>query len=163
MALVGSALSIVGLLRLGRTPVTHYASAPQLVLSDLNGQALRMSDYKGKVIVVNFWAAWCVPCADEIPQFMSLQEKYSNAGLQTIGISIDDDDRELRQFCRKLNVNYPVVKGNHSIADAYGGILGLPTTFLVGRDGRIHAKYVGSTDFHAVEREITVLMSAQRT
>jgi len=89
---------------------------------------------------------------------MALQERYRHEGLQLIGVSMEDRDSELRAFYRKYQMNYPVVAGSQQIAEAYGGILGLPTTFLIGRDGRIHAKYPGMVDFPKVEQEITALL-----
>src|SRR5690242_11399436 len=136
------------------------AYAPTLSFADLNGHTLRMSDYKGRVVLVNFWAAWCGPCTAEIAQFVAMQQKYGPEGLQILGISIDDDERELRSFYRKKEMNYPVVIGNQTITDGFGGVLGLPTTFIIGRDGKIHAKQVGATDFAALELEIMHLLQS---
>src|SRR5215831_8001706 len=117
----------------GDPVITVLPPAPQLLLSDLNGQALNTGSFKGKVVLVNFWAAWCTPCADEVPQFIALQQKYADKGLQVIGISIDDSESELRAFYRKFGMNYPVIAGSQQIAQAYGGILGLPTTLIIDR------------------------------
>ena len=89
---------------------------------------------------------------------MTLQDNLRGKGLQVIGISMEDRDSELRTFYRKHQMNYPVVAGNQDIAEAYGGILGLPTTFLIGRDGRIHAKHAGPADFLKLEQELTALL-----
>jgi peroxiredoxin len=132
--------------------------APALTLVDLSGNKIVTSNYAGKVLLINFWAAWCTPCAEEIPQFIALQDKYRAQGLRMIGISMDDQDRALREFCEKYKVNYPVIAGNQKIAEAYGGILGLPTTFLIGRDGRIRAKYSGLADFAKLEQEIVAVL-----
>ena len=132
--------------------------APNLVLTDLNGKILDTSSLKGKILVVNFWAAWCTPCADEVPQFISLQRKYENQGLQVIGISIDDSESELRDFYRKFGMNYPVIVGSQQIAQAYGGILGLPTTIIIDRDGTIQKKINGATDFASLEKEVVKLL-----
>jgi len=133
-------------------------SAPDLALTDLNGAALRTSNYRGKVVLVNFWAAWCTPCAEEVPQFMALVKKYQDQGLQVIGFSVEDDPAELRDFYRKYQMNYPVIPGDLKIADAFGGVLGLPTTFLIGRDNLVHAKHYGATDFSALEQEVVALL-----
>lgn len=132
--------------------------APALTLVDLGGNKIDTSSYAGKVVLINFWAAWCTPCAEEIPQFIALQDKYRAQGLQVIGISMEDRDSALRDFYRKYKMNYPVVAGNEKIAEAYGGILGLPTSFLIGRDGRIRAKYPGLADFAKLEQEIIALL-----
>ncbi|HZU32926.1 MAG TPA: TlpA disulfide reductase family protein [Candidatus Angelobacter sp.] len=139
-------------------PVATLPSAPELSLQDLNGSALHTADYSGRVVLVNFWAAWCAPCAEEVPQFIALQKKYQDQGLQVIGFSVDDDATELRDFYRKHQVNYPVVPSDIKIADAFGGVLGLPTTFLIGRDGKIHDKYNGATNFAVLEQEVVRLM-----
>lgn len=131
--------------------------APHLIFTDLSGKTLDTSALTGKIVVVNFWAAWCGPCADEIPNFIALQRKYQEQ-VQIIGISIDDEENDLRNFCRKSGMNYPVVVGNQQIAQAYGGILGLPTTFIIDPAGRIRNKLIGSTNFAALEQEILTLL-----
>lgn len=135
-------------------------AAPDLSVTDLNGGALQTAKYKGKVVLVNFWAAWCTPCAEEVPQFIALQKKYQDQGLQVIGVSVEDDAGELRSFYRKYQMNYPVVPGDIKIADAFGGVLGLPTTFVIGRDNLIHGKHNGATDFSVIEREVVALLHA---
>jgi thiol-disulfide isomerase/thioredoxin len=130
-------------------------------LVDLSGNKIDTPSYAGKVVLINFWAAWCTPCAEEIPQLVALQDKYRAQGFQVIGISMEDRDSALRDFYRKYRMNYPVVAGNAKIAESYGGILGLPTTFLVGRDGRIRAKHPGLADFASLEQEI-IAFSNQR-
>jgi cytochrome c biogenesis protein CcmG, thiol:disulfide interchange protein DsbE len=135
-------------------------TVPDLSFTDLNGRAIRMADYKNKVVLVNFWAAWCGPCAEEVPQFIGLQKKYRGQGLQVIGFSVDDDAQELQSFYRKYQINYPVVPSDIKLADAFGGVLGLPTTFVIGRDNRIHTKHTGVTDFSALELEVVTLLKA---
>lgn len=90
--------------------------APDLSLTDIDDRTLSTSSLRGKVVVVNFWAAWCAPCAKEIPEFVALQGKYQDQGLQVIGVSIDDSESELRNFCRHARMNYPVVAGSQKIA-----------------------------------------------
>lgn len=135
-------------------------AAPGILLTGLDGKSFNTSSYQGKVVLVNFWAAWCTPCAAEIPQFVAMQEKYRQQGLQILGISMDDADDVLRKFYREHKMNYPVVAGDLKIADAYGGVLGLPTTFVIGRDGRVEDKIVGSTDFPKLEQEVATLLQA---
>jgi len=153
-------VAAIYVVRAHRAPAkASNAPAPALTLVDLSGHTIDTSTYKGKVVLVNFWAAWCTPCREEIPQFVALQEKYGARGFQAIGISMDDPEGALRAFCRQYKVNYPVVMGNPKIAEQFGGVLGLPTTFLIGRDGRIHAKYAGATDFPRLEQEIAALLA----
>ena len=138
-------------------------SAPSLALTDLNGKVLDTSSLKGKIVVVNFWAAWCTPCADEVPQFIAFQRKYEDQGVQVIGISIDDSESELRDFYRKFKMNYPVIAGSQGIAQAYGGILGLPTTLIIDRDGTIQKKINGATNFASLEKEVGLLLPKNGT
>ena len=134
------------------------ATVPALSVADLNGKPLDTSNYKGKVLLVNFWAAWCTSCADEVPQFMALEKKYGDSGLQVIGFSVDDDPQELRDFYRKYQMNYPVAPSTVKVAEAFGGVFGLPTTVIVGRDGRMRARHEGSIDFAALDKELEGLV-----
>ena len=149
----------------------HYSRGPETIslakphdvlLTDLDGNHFRTSDYRDKVILVNFWAAWCAPCAEEIPQFVAMQNKYRDQGLQVVGVSVEDIESELRAFCARNHVNYPVVPGDQAVADSFGGVLGLPTTVLIGRDGVIYKKYAGATDFTALEHDIQPLLASAR-
>ncbi len=138
----------------------ELAAAPHLKMIDLEGRSIETASYQGRVVLINFWAAWCTPCAEEIPQFVALQDKYGGQGFQIIGISMDDKEGALRDFYRKYKMNYPVIIGNQNIAQEYGGILGLPTSFLIGRDGRIRSKTSGLADFPKLDQEITSLLHA---
>lgn len=162
-AIVGLALGIYAAVRAhsrrhANVSQPGLSSVPDLSLTDLNGVALHISKLKGKVVLVNFWAAWCTPCAEEVPQFIALQKKYQAQGLQVIGVSVEDDAGTLRDFYRKYQINYPVVPGDLKIADAFGGVLGLPTTFLIGKDNYIHGKHNGATDFSSLEQEVVALL-----
>jgi thiol-disulfide isomerase/thioredoxin len=136
--------------------------APALLFADLSGNKIDTSTYTGDVVLINFWAAWCTPCAEEIPQLVALQGKYRAQGFRVIGISMEDRDSALRNFYRTFKMNYPVVAGSEKIADSYGGILGLPTSILIGRDGRIRAKHPGLVDFAKLEQEVIVLLRASQ-
>ncbi len=133
--------------------------APGFSLTDITGQPLKLSDYQGKVVMLDFWATWCGPCRIEIPGFIQLQNQYRGQGLAIIGISMDDDSKPVVEFFRELHMNYPVAVGNDRLGELYGGVLGLPTTFLIGRDGRIYAKHVGATDLDVFEAEIKQLLA----
>jgi cytochrome c biogenesis protein CcmG/thiol:disulfide interchange protein DsbE len=133
--------------------------APQMKLTDLNGQKVDLASYKGQVVLVDFWATWCDPCRAEIPHFIQLQDKYRDQGLQIIGISMDDGPKPVREFSQEFKMNYPVAMGNAKLAERFGGVLGLPVSFLIGRDGRIYARHVGETDATIFESEIKQLLA----
>ena len=149
------------LLRPSRTaPASQLRPAPDFLLTDLSGQTLRLSDYRGKVVVLDFWATWCDPCKQEIPHFIEMQQRYGAQGLQVIGISMDDDEKAARDFQQQFKMNYPVALGNPKLADRYGGILGLPITFMIDRSGRINARHVGATAADVLEAEIRRLLAS---
>jgi cytochrome c biogenesis protein CcmG, thiol:disulfide interchange protein DsbE len=133
--------------------------APDFSLSDLSGQKLALSTYRGKVVLLDFWATWCDPCKAEIPHFVEMQNGYGAQGLQVIGISMDDDEQLARDFRQQYKMNYPVAMGNPQLAEQYGGILGLPITFTIDREGRIVSRHIGATDPSVFEAEIEKLLS----
>jgi len=133
--------------------------APGFSLTDITGKPLRLNDYQGKVVMLDFWATWCGPCRIEIPGFIELQKRYGGQGFAVIGISMDDSSEPVVDFYRELQMNYPVAVGNERLGELYGGVLGLPTTLLIGRDGRIYAKHVGATDIDVFEAEIKQLLA----
>ena len=112
-------------------------------------------------MLLNFWATWCTPCRGEIPQFVEFQNTLGPQGLQLIGISMDDDAKPVHEFYQQFKMNYPVAIGSADLAESYGGVLGLPVTFLIGRDGRIAAKYIGATDLTALQQKIQSLLQAK--
>ncbi|MGA8151465.1 MAG: TlpA disulfide reductase family protein [Terriglobales bacterium] len=134
--------------------------APNFSLPDLTGQELDLSSYRGKVVLLDFWATWCDPCRDEIPHFVELQNQYGGQGLQIIGVAMDDGPEPVRDFYQRFKMNYPVVMGNAKTGELYGGVLGLPITFLIGRDGGIRAKHIGATDISIFEKEIVNLLGS---
>jgi thiol-disulfide isomerase/thioredoxin len=138
-----------------------HPMSPTFSLTDLNGRNLELSTYRGKVVLLDFWATWCGPCRIEIPGFVGLQDRYREEGLAVIGISLDDGPEPVREFYREFKMNYPVAMGDDKVSELFGGILGLPTTFLIGRDGRIYAKHVGATDISVFEEEIKELLAAE--
>lgn len=124
----------------------------------MSGQQLNLSEYRGKLVLLDFWATWCDPCREEIPHFVELQNKYRDQGLQIVGISMDDGPEPVRDFYQSFKMNYPVVMGNATTGELYGGVLGLPIAFLIGRDGRIYSKHIGATDISVFEGEIATLL-----
>jgi peroxiredoxin len=141
----------------------EHVVAPDFALPDLAGKQVNLSSYRGQVVLLDFWATWCGPCREEIPQFVQLQNKYANQGLQIIGVSMDDGPDPVRDFYRLFQMNYPVVMGNAKTGELYGGVLGLPIAFLIGRDGRITARHIGAMNFTAIEKEIVDLLRTNPT
>jgi cytochrome c biogenesis protein CcmG, thiol:disulfide interchange protein DsbE len=133
--------------------------APDFSLIDLSGQNRTLSAQRGHVVVLDFWATWCDPCKVEIPHFVDLQNRYGAQGLQVIGVSMDDDEKLVRDFQALYKMNYPVAMGNTKLAEQYGGILGLPITFLIDRQGRIAARHIGETDAAVFESEVRKLLA----
>ena len=142
---------------------SEHPDAPGISLTDIQGKRLDLADYKGKVVVLDFWATWCGPCRAEIPGFVVMQEKYASQGFSIIGISMDDEAAPVVDFYKEFRMNYPVAVGNQRIGELYGGILGLPTTFLIGRDGRIYAKHTGGINPAIIEEEVQQLLAMSPT
>jgi peroxiredoxin len=130
-------------------------------LKDMNNRDVRLSDFKGKVILLDFWATWCAPCKVEIPWFVEFQDKYGPAGLQVVGISVDDTHEQLKPFVTQLKMNYVVLQGlgHDDVQDAYGPMWGIPVTVLISRDGKICAKHTGMSAKEAFEDEIRSLLN----
>ncbi len=138
-------------------PANH--TAPSFSRADLNHRQVKLTAYRGKVVLLNFWATWCAPCLTEIPRFAEWQREYGGRGLQVIGISMDDEKQPVRIAYQKYGLNYPVVMGDEKLGEMYGGILGLPVTFLIGRNGKIRFVHQGAADLKTIESEIQSLLS----
>jgi len=129
-------------------------------LKDSSGRDVNLADYKGKVILLDFWATWCGPCKVEIPWFVEFQQKYGAQGFQVIGVSYDDTPDKLKPFMTAMKMNYVVLQGlgRDDLFDAYGPMLGLPVTALISRDGRVCAKHTGLVSKDSFEAHIQALL-----
>jgi peroxiredoxin len=126
---------------------------------DINNRTAALSDFKGKVIILDFWATWCVPCKAEIPGFIALQQKYAARGLQVIGLSVDDSLPTAKKYADQMKMNYPVLlaEGNEEILEAYDPIPSIPVSVVIGRDGKICSKHLGIASMDVFEKEIASL------
>jgi peroxiredoxin len=119
-------------------------AAPDFTLKDADGKVVHLSDYRGKVVLLDFWATWCGPCKIEIPWFMDLERKDKDKGFEVLGVAMDDEGWEaVKPFAMQLGINYRLVMGNDETAQMYGGVDALPTTFLIDRSGKVAAVHVG--------------------
>src|ERR1700734_2681336 len=118
--------------------------APDFDLQTLDGKDVKLSDLRGKAVLLNFWATWCTPCKIEMPWFIELQNQYGAQGLQIVGVAMDDASKEdIAKFAKDMGVNYPILIGKEAVGDQYGGVPALPETFFIGRDGKIVDKILG--------------------
>jgi len=118
--------------------------APDFALKDAQGRLVHLADFKGKVVLLDFWATWCGPCKIEIPWFMEFQRKYKDRGFEVLGVSMDDDGwKAITPFVNQKKINYRIVLGDDKTGDQYGGLEALPTTFVIDRNGRIASVHVG--------------------
>lgn len=118
--------------------------APDFTLESLDGKTTRLSDLRGKAVLVNFWATWCGPCKIETPWLVEMQNQYGNQGLQVLGVAMDDSSKDdIAKFAKDMGVNYPILIGKEAVGDAYGGVPALPESFFVGRDGKIVDRIIG--------------------
>jgi thiol-disulfide isomerase/thioredoxin len=146
----------------GTQMVIRFASNPQpippFLLRDLDGQVVSTAGWHGKVVLLNFWATWCPPCRDEIPEMIELQKRFKDK-LQIVGVSMDDSPPdEVRQFAEEMKIDYPIVMGSRTLSGEYGGVPALPTTFVVNTDGRIVQKHEGIYPIDVYDSEIRSLL-----
>ncbi|HEY2153950.1 MAG TPA: TlpA disulfide reductase family protein [Vicinamibacterales bacterium] len=156
-AVIGSAMVAIAVPRIWSSRVArapHGAACPadakpanfNFTLKDLDGRNVRLDDYKGKVILLDFWATWCGPCKVEIPGFIDLYNKYKTQGFEVVSVVLLDKFANAGPYAQAMKMNYPVLNGDEqqdAIDDAYGPLFGLPMSFLIGRDGRICQKHLG--------------------
>jgi peroxiredoxin len=119
-------------------------AAPDFALKDADGKVVHLSDYRGKVVLLDFWATWCGPCKIEIPWFMDMERRDKDKGFEVLGVAMDDEGWEaVKPFAKQIGINYRLVMGNDQTAAMYGGVDALPTTFLIDRAGKIAAVHIG--------------------
>ena len=133
--------------------------APDFALKDENGAKVTLADYKGKVLLLNFWATWCGPCKIEIPWFMEFEQQYKNKGFEVLGVAMDDDGwTAVKPYIATHKINYRVVLGNDAMATAYGGVDALPTTFVIDQNGKILTSHIGLVSRDNYVKEIQSLL-----
>ncbi len=134
--------------------------APDFTLQSLEGKTVHLSDFRGKGVLLNFWATWCQPCKIEMPWFAELQKRYGPQGLQVLGVAMDDaGPEEIGKFAHDLGVNYPILVGQEAVGNAYGGVQFLPATFYIGRDGKVVDKVFGLKGRGEIEDSIKKVLA----
>jgi peroxiredoxin len=136
-------------------PNMNGQAAPDFTLQSLDGKTVHLSDFRGKGVLLNFWATWCQPCKIEMPWFAELQTQYAAQGFQIVGIAMDDaSPKEIGEFAHDLGVNYPILVGKEEVGNAYGGVQFLPETFYISRDGKVVDKMFGLKGKGEIENSI---------
>ena len=136
-------------------------SAPDFSLQTLDGKTIRLSEFRGKPVVLNFWATWCEPCKIEMPWFVELQKQYGPQGLQFLGVAMDDaSTQDIAEFAQKMGVNYPILLGKEDVGTAYGGVQFLPETFYIDRDGKIVDRAFGLKGRGEIEDNIKKILGS---
>ncbi|MFI5056996.1 MAG: TlpA disulfide reductase family protein [Candidatus Acidiferrales bacterium] len=145
-------------------PAPAAQLAPDFTLKDLDGKDVSLSQYKGKVVLVNFWATWCDPCYIEIPWLIEMQQKYAAKGFTILGVALDEEGKSVvapwvakERFDvggQKLPMNYPILLGNDAVGDKFGGLLGYPTSILISRDGKIIKRVTGILTYDEISKAI---------
>jgi cytochrome c biogenesis protein CcmG, thiol:disulfide interchange protein DsbE len=136
---------------------------PDVAFKDLQGNDVKLSSFKGKVVLVNFWGTWCEPCRGEIPILISLQQKYGPKGFTLLGVATNDEEKTVDAFIhntqfnvggQQMTMNYPVVMGSDDISTKFGGLIGMPTSFLITRDGKIFKRYIGALTESQIVKDV---------
>jgi peroxiredoxin len=133
--------------------------APDLERADLSGRQVQLAGHRGKLVLLNFWASWCEPCREEMPAFSRWQTTWQANGLQVIGVSMDDSSDDVRAFLAAHPVTFPVVMGDAQLAKSFGGVLGLPLSYLIDGQGRVIARYQGEASLKTMEAKVRELLN----
>lgn len=140
-------------------PAEKRKPAPAFTLKDSEGKAVSLKDYKGKVVLLNFWATWCGPCKIEIPWFVEFENKFKNQGFAVLGVAMDEEGWEVvKPYITDKKVNYRVLLGDDAMAELYGGVDSLPTSFLIDKDGKVAGVHVGLVSKSEYEKDIHALL-----
>jgi len=160
LAMVGMGIAVAqNNVRAAVQPAHERKLAPEFLLKDSSGKTVSLHDYRGKVVLLDFWATWCHGCKEEIPWFSDFHRRYAVQGLSVVGVSLDSDGwKVVTPFLEKAKVPYQVVLGNDAMAKTYG-IGNMPDTFLIDRQGRIAAAYTGEVDKDNMEANIRTMLS----
>jgi cytochrome c biogenesis protein CcmG/thiol:disulfide interchange protein DsbE len=153
-----AALILVAGVRPGSADSLLNKKAPEFARQAFNGRKLDLAAYRGKVVLLNFWATWCAPCQEEMPVFATWQRQYGAQGLQVVGISMDDAAAPARQLAERLKLDYPVAMGDAPLGELYGGVDGLPFTLLIDKSGTVRAQFLGETDLKSMETRLKALL-----
>ncbi len=152
------ALLLLGACHLGARPPAQPVdfAAPDL----FSGTSVKLSDFDGDVILVNFWASWCGPCQAEIPSLVELHRRYKNKGLTVLGVAMDDTEEDARRAARELGIDYTVVRGSDAVSRRFGGIMGFPTTFILDRHRIPVVSYPGLAPSRMIEEQVVAQIGA---
>jgi len=147
---------------------SKLSDEPEVAFKDLQGNNVSLASYKGKVVLLNFWATWCEPCRIEIPWMIEFQQKYSGKGFTVLGVAMDDEGKsavepfvQKQQFDvdgKQMAMNYPILLGNDDIAEKFGGLIGIPTSVLISKDGKVVKRFIGLVNHDTLEKEIGGLL-----
>jgi cytochrome c biogenesis protein CcmG/thiol:disulfide interchange protein DsbE len=139
--------------------VEERKPAPEFTLKDGEGNDVSLADFRGKVVLLNFWATWCGPCKIEMPWFVEFQRKYKDQGFSVVAVSLDEEGWEVvRPFAEDMKLNFPVLLGDDELAERFGGVQALPTTFIIDKQGRIYNTHMGLVSMSDYEDEIKKLL-----
>ena len=132
-------------------------AAPDFSLTNIDGQKASLTDFKGKAVILNFFASWCPPCREEIPDFITLQKTYGDKGFTFVGVSLVNVS-ESKDFAAKMGINYPVLIDDGKVSNLYGPVRSIPTTYIIGKDGKIVKMYIGARNKETFEADIKELL-----
>jgi peroxiredoxin len=141
-------------------PIEKRQKAPEFALKDSDGKIVKLSDYKGKIVLLNFWATWCGPCKIEIPWFKEFETTYKNKDFAVLGVAMDDEGWEIvKPYIEQQKINYRMLLGTEPVGALYGGVDSLPTSFMIDREGRIAAVHVGLVSKSVYVEDIKQLLA----